>query len=310
MRTTFIDKLCEIAERDDRVWLLTGDLGFSVLERFYNRFPERYINIGVAEQNMTGIAAGLALSGKIVLTYSIANFPTLRCVEQIRNDVCYHNANVKIVAVGGGLVYGAQGVTHHGTEDLAIMRALPNMTVVAPGDPVEAALATRAIIERPGPCYLRLGRAGEPIVHQTSPDFQIGKALMVRKGSDITLIATGGMLYNTVQAAEQLAQQDVQARVLSMHTLKPLDIEAVLVATGETNAIMTIEEHSIIGGLGSAVAEVLAEAGSQNITFKRLGIPDAFCSQVGGQEYLRRVYGLDSGAICRAALELLHSYRR
>jgi transketolase len=133
---------------------------------------------------------------------------------------------------------------------------------------------------------------------------------MVRKGSDITLIATGGMLYNTVQAAEQLAQQDVQARVLSMHTLKPLDIEAVLVATGETNAIMTIEEHSIIGGLGSAVAEVLAEAGSQNITFKRLGIPDAFCSQVGGQEYLRRVYGLDSGAICRAALELLHSYRR
>ncbi len=181
MRTAFIDELCEITEKDGRVWLLTGDLGFSVLGRFYNRFPERYVNVGVAEQDMTGIAAGLALSGKIVFTYSIANFPTLRCVEQIRNDVCYHEANVKIVAVGGGLVYGAQGVTHHGTEDLAIMRALPNMTVVAPGDPAEAALATRAVVERPGPCYLRLGRAGEPTVHQTSPDFQIGKAITVRE---------------------------------------------------------------------------------------------------------------------------------
>ena len=304
MRTAFIDKLCEITERNERVWLLTGDLGFSVLERFYNRFPERYINVGVAEQNMTGIATGLALSGKIVFTYSIANFPTLRCVEQIRNDVCYHDANVKIVAVGGGLVYGAQGVTHHGTEDLAIMRALPNMTVVAPGDPIEAALATRAIVERPGPCYLRLGRAGEPIVHQALPAFQIGKAITVREGGDITLIATGGMLYNTAQAAEQLARQEVQARVLSMHTLKPLDTEAVLAAAKETGAVMTIEEHSMIGGLGSAVAEVLAEADSQDVTFKRLGIPDAFCSQVGSQEYLRKAYSLSVDGIVETVQSL------
>jgi len=297
MRTAFIDKLCEIAERNERVWLLTGDLGYSVLERFYNRFPERYINIGVAEQNMTGIAAGLALSGKIVFTYSIANFPTLRCVEQIRNDVCYHNADVKIVAVGGGLVYGAQGVTHHGTEDLAIMRALPNMTVVGPGDPVEAALATRAVVERPGPCYLRLGRAGEPTVHQTSPDFQIGKAITVRKGSAVTLIATGGMLYNTVQAADQLVQQGIKTRVLSMHTLKPLDVEAVKTAAQETGGIMAIEEHSVIGGLGSAVAEVLAETGNSHIAFKRVGIKDAFCTQVGSQEYLRNAYSLSVDGI-------------
>ena len=305
MRTAFIDALCEIAEKDDRVWLLTGDLGFSVLERFYNRFPGRYVNVGVAEQNMTGIAAGLALSGKIAFTYSIANFPTLRCVEQIRNDVCYHNADVKIVAVGGGLVYGAQGVTHHGTEDLVIMRALPNMTVVAPGDPVEATLATQAIVEHPGPCYLRLGRAGEPIVYQTPPDFQIGKAITVREGSDITMIATGGMLYNTVQAAEQLAQQGIQARVLSMHTLKPLDTRAVLTVARETGVIMTIEEHNVIGGLGSAVAEVLAERFSGNLTFKRLGVPDTFCSQVGNQEYLRGIYSLSVDGIVKTARALV-----
>jgi len=155
MRTEFIKELCEIAETDDRIWLLTSDLGYSVLEQFYNLFPKRYINVGVAEQNMTGIAAGLAMCGKVAFTYSIANFPTLRCVEQIRNDVCYHNVDVKIVAVGGGLVYGALGMTHHGTEDLAIMRALPNMTVIAPGDPVEVKLAMRAIVERKGPYYFK-----------------------------------------------------------------------------------------------------------------------------------------------------------
>jgi len=309
MRTAFINALCEIAEEDERVWFLTGDLGFSVLERFYNRFPERYVNVGVAEQNMTGIAAGLALAGKIVFTYSIANFPTLRCVEQIRNDVCYHNANVKIVAVGGGLVYGAQGVTHHGTEDLAIMRALPNMMVVAPGDPVEAALATRAIVERPGPCYLRLGRAGEPIVHQTPPDFRIGKAITVREGSDVTLIATGGMLYNTMQAGEQLTQQGVQGRVLSMHTIKPLDTGAVLAAAQETDAIMTIEEHSIIGGLGSAVAEVLAGTDSKKALFRRFALPDEYLKDVGSQEYLWRKNSLSVEQIANRILEEYRSIK-
>src|SRR5438874_9377638 len=143
MRTAFVDTLCELAERDDRIWLLCGDLGYSILERFADRFPERYVNVGVAEQNMTGVAAGLALCGKVVFTYSIANFPVMRCLEQIRNDVCYHDANVKVVAVGGGFAYGALGMTHHATEDLAVLRALPRMTVVAPGDPVETDAAVR-----------------------------------------------------------------------------------------------------------------------------------------------------------------------
>ena len=182
MRTAFIQTLVQIAERDERVWLLVGDLGFGVVTPFVERFPQRFVNAGVAEQNMTGMAAGVALRGKVVFTYSIANFPTLRCVEQIRNDVCYHNADVKIVCVGGGLAYGAVGVTHHATEDIAILRALPNMTVVAPGDPIEAGLATRAVVNWPGPCYLRLGRAGEPHIHQPDADFQIGKAITVREG--------------------------------------------------------------------------------------------------------------------------------
>ena len=185
MRTAFFKTLVEIAETDLRINLVVGDLGFGVVEPFVQRFPDRFLNVGVAEQNMSGVAAGMALCGKTVFTYSIANFPTLRCLEQIRNDICYHRANVKIVAVGGGLMYGALGMTHHATEDLAIMRALPEMTVVAPGDPLEAAHATRALAATPGPGYLRLGRAGEPAVHQGPIDFRIGRAIMLRDGSDL-----------------------------------------------------------------------------------------------------------------------------
>jgi len=304
MRTAFIETLCELAEQDERIWLLTGDLGYSVLERFASRFPRRFVNMGVAEQNMTGVAAGLALSGKVVFTYSIANFPTLRCLEQIRNDVCYHNLNVKIVAVGGGFAYGTQGMTHHATEDLAIMRALPNMVVVAPGDPVETRLATRAIVNYPGPCYLRLGKAGEPVVHQTPPAFTIGKAITVREGNSVTLISTGGMLDNVIQAAELLEQQRIQARVLSMHTLKPLDSEAVLAAARETGSIVTVEEHSVVGGLGSAVSETLSKVMSKGIHFRSLGMSDRF-ADIGSQECSRRSYRLTPQGISSAVQDML-----
>ena len=305
MRTAFIRTLVDLARDDERIFLLVGDLGYRVVEPFAQEFPDRFINMGVAEQNMTGIATGLALCGNIVCTYAIANFPTLRCLEQIRNDVCYHNANVKIVTTGGGLAYGALGMTHHATEDLAIMRALPNMTVVAPGDITETMLATQAIVERTGPCYLRLTKPDGPVTPQTASDFQIGKAVIVRDGSDVTLIATGGMLYNTAQAAEQLEGQGIQARVLSMHTLKPLDAEAVLAAARETSAIITVEEHSIIGGLGSAVAEVLADSSNLPIAFKRIGINDLFCSQVGSQEYLREAHSLSVEGIAKAVQSLM-----
>lgn len=300
MRTAFIETLCELAEHDERIWLLTGDLGYSVLERFADRFPRRYVNIGVAEQNMTGIASGLALEGKNVFTYSIANFPVMRCLEQIRNDVCYHGLNVKIVAVGGGLAYGAAGYTHHAVEDLAVMRAMPNMVVLAPGDPEEARLATRALASRSGPGYLRLGKGGEPCVHKTAFNFQIGKAINIREGHDVTLISTGGVLDMVVRAAEQLAQQKISAAVLSMPTLQPLDAGAIEEAAARTRRIITVEEHGV-GGLGSAVAEVLAGANLQcDLTVVRLQ-PELF-AVVGSQAELRAAHGLSVEKIVEAAL--------
>ena len=310
MRTAFINALLEQAGEDERVWLLVGDLGFGVVEPFAERFPERYINVGVAEQNMVGLAAGIALSGNVAFTYSIANFPTLRCLEQIRNDVCYHQANVKIVSVGGGFAYGALGMSHHATEDIAIMRALPNMTVVAPGDPVEAAAATHAVIQWPGPCYLRLGRAGEPTVHESAIDFHIGKAITVQEGRDIALICTGGILKRGMEVAEAVKARGISTRVLSMHTIKPLDADAVLAAARETRVVATLEEHSVLGGLGGAVAEVLAESAEGHVSFTRIGLDSAFATVVGDQEYLRREFGLSAEAIAdRLEAQLIASQR-
>ena len=293
-----------MAGEDERIHLLTGDLGFSLLEPFIEKFPSRYINMGIAEQSMIGVATGMALSGKIVFVYSIANFPTFRCLEQIRNDMCYHNVNVNIVMGGGGLAYGALGMTHHATEDMAIMRALPNMAVIAPGDPLEAAQATRACVAWPGPCYLRLGKTVEPVIHESVPTFSIGKVIKVQDGKDVTLISTGCMLNNTVRAAGLLSEQGISTRVLSMPTVKPLDRDAVLAAAGDTDVVITIEEHSIIGGLGSAVAEVLSEASDIKCKFHRMGIKDTFSHDVGNQEYLLKIHSLSVDDIVQTVLDL------
>lgn len=310
MRAAFIKNLIETAREDGNIFLLVGDIGYRLVEPFAEKFPERFVNIGIAEQNMVGIAAGLALSGKTVFLYSIANFPTVRCIEQIRNDVCYHQANVKIVSAGGGLIYGALGATHHLTEDFALMRALPNMTVIAPGDPLEAGLSTRAAALLPGPCYLRLGRTGDPDVHSVAPDYKIGRAIKMRDGGDITLIASGGILPNVCRAAENLAGQGIEVLVLSMHTVKPVDKEAVLSAARNTGAIVTVEEHSMLGGLGSAVAELLAEDMSRGTAFMRMGIPDEFCPQVGSQDYLRNIYSLSVDGIVSSVKKFLERKKR
>lgn len=304
MRGAFFQTLVDLAGNDDRIYLLVADIGFGVVEPFARKFPERFLNVGVAEQNLTGIAAGIAMTGKIVFTYSIANFPILRCFEQIRNDVCYHKANVKIVSVGGGYSYGPLGMTHHATEDLAVLRALPEMAVVAPGDPVEVRGATRAMVEHQGPCYLRLGRAGEPTIHDSAVKFRLGKAIQVRDGDAITIISTGALLQNAVQVADKLATRGIHARVLSMHTIKPLDEEAIVAAAQETRAIVTLEEHSVIGGLGGAVAECLAESGN-SVPFKRIGLPSAFSSKIGSQEYLRSQSNLSPDGILNVLEPLL-----
>jgi transketolase len=309
MRAAFFRALMDVASTDHRITLIVGDLGFGVVEPFAKQFPGQFLNAGVAEQNLTGVAAGMALMGRVVFTYSIANFPTLRCLEQIRNDVCYHRANVKIVALGGGFAYGALGVTHHATEDLAVMRSLPEMTVVAPGDPIEADLATRAIIAQPGPCYLRLGRSGEPVLHCSGVNFELGKAIQLREGNDLTIISTGGMLSTALDAATQLDVRGISSRVLSMHTLKPLDEDAIAAAACETGAILTLEEHSRIGGLGGAVAEVLAEMEGVHVPFRRVGLPPGFAPLAGSQEYLRTAHGLGAEAVVQSVLNLLEIAR-
>lgn len=307
MRDAFINTLMAVAREDSRIFLLTGDLGYSVLERFQQEFPDRFINAGVAENNMIGMAAGLALEEKKPIVYSIAQFISMRCVEHVRLDICLDGADVKLVGVGGGLGYGAQDPTHHATEDLAAMRALPGMTVVAPADPVETELATRAAIAHDGLVYLRLGKNGEPKVHREAPPFLLGKALTLREGSDVTLIATGGVVHTALKAADILAAKGIQSRVVSMHTVKPIDAEAVVRAAAETRAIATIEEHNILGGLGGAVAEVFAESGQRRVPFRRFGLPDRFVHEVGSQTYLRKLYGLDPESLAAALAPWLAS---
>ncbi len=300
MRTAFIEQLCEMAESDHRVWLICGDIGFSVLEKFRDRFPRRFINCGVAEQNMIGVAAGLALCGKTVFVYSIANFPIMRCLEHIRNDVCYHNLNVKVVAVGGGLSYGSHGYTHHSVEDIAVMCAMPNMIVAAPGDPIEAQEITRHFVEKMGPGYLRLGKAGEPVVHDRGKTVEFGRAVRLREGGDLTLISTGGMLKSTVSAAQILFDRGLNTRVLSMPYIIPLDVESILDAAQFTGGIITIEEHGP-GGLGSAVGEVIARAGI-GTAFRTLRLSRNPIKVAGSQETLRAAQGLGISDIVDSAI--------
>jgi transketolase len=302
MRTAFIEELCLLAESNPNLWLVCGDLGYGVLERFAGRFPDRFLNAGVAEQNMTGIAAGLAMSGKTVFTYSIANFPVMRCLEQIRNDVCYHNLDVKIVAVGGGLAYGQHGYTHHGIEDFAVTGALPNLTVAAPGDPVEARAVTRLAAHTPGPVYIRLGKAGEPQLHPSAIDLRLGRTLKIRTGSDLTLLSTGAMLESALQVADLLRREGISTALLSVPYLIPFDQTAILEAARLTPALLTIEEHGW-GGLGTRTAEVLA-AHRCAVHFRPMRLRSQPVKVAGSQEFLREQHGLGVDAILEAARSL------
>lgn len=304
MRDAFIAELMELAERDPAVMLITGDLGFGVLNQYQDRFPAQFLNAGVAEQNMTGLAAGLALEGHKVYTYSIGNFTTLRCLEQLRNDVCYHDADVTAVAVGGGFSYGQLGMSHFATEDLAILRALPNMMVVAPSDPWETRVLTRQMAAIPGPKYLRLdkGKAGLPV---DEGDINLGAIRMVRSGTAITIVTIGAILSEALKAADTLAADGIEARILSVHTLKPLDAAPVVAAARETGGIVCVEEHNVVGGLASAVAQLCLEHGAAPAQFRAVGLADVYPTIVGDQDYLRAAYGMDAPAIvaaCRSAV--------
>ena len=298
MRNHLINKITELAEEDKNIILITGDLGFGVLESFQKKFPKRFINAGIAEQNMATVAAGLALEGNKVFIYSIGNFPTLRCIEQIRNDICYHNANVKILAVGSGFAYGTLGMTHHATEDLAIMRALPNMNVFTPCDFVSAEAVAEDLCKIQGPCYVRLERGGEQQVFIKDEKFVIGKLKELRKGSDIAIIAIGTVINEALKAADALKQQNKNISVYSVYSLKPLDEQEILSIAKKHKYILTIEEHQIVGGLGSTISEIIAE-NNVNVKIIRLGLNDEFTSVVGNQEYLREIYKIDYKNIIR-----------
>ena len=297
MRDAFISVLTELAPQHPELLLLSGDLGFGVLNNFISHFPRQFLNVGVAEQNMSGLAAGLAMEGHTVFTYSIGNFPTLRCLEQVRNDICYHNANVKIVCIGGGMSYGAVGFSHHATEDLSILRSLPGMLVLSPCDLWEAAEAARYLVSHRGPAYLRLDKSAAPVTIRSGETFQPGSIRTVREGTDVTLAATGGILAEALLAADALAEQSIQCRVLSVHTIKPLDTDTLSAAASETGGIISIEEHAVDGGLGGAIAEALMEAGVFPGFFVRIGLRNTFSSVIGSQAYLRTIYSMDAKSI-------------
>lgn len=297
MRDTFVQTLVELAKKDKNIELITGDLGFGVLKPYYETVPDQFTNAGIAEQNMTTVAAGMALEGKNVFTYSIGNFPTLRCLEQIRNDCAYHDANVKVVCIGGGFVYGSLGMSHQATEDLAILRALPSVVVMAPADLVEAEECTRALAKYNGTAYLRLGRGGEKRIHDKIENFQIGKAIKIHDGEQVAIFSTGAIFEEVTAAYDELVERGYNPAVYTFPTIKPIDKETIEEVAKNVDLIVTCEEHNIIGGFGGAVAEVMAEMRDKKAVLMRVGLNDEYSIKVGNQKYLRQQYGIDSKGI-------------
>ena len=307
LRDKFIETLSSEVKKNPNIILITGDLGFGVLDKFRETYPNNFINAGVAEQNMTGIAAGLALEGKIVFTYSIANFPTMRCYEQIRNDICYHNLNVNIVSIGAGFSYGSLGMSHHATEDIAVMRCLPNMTMLSPSGLWETSEATKALINKPGPGFLRLDKS-VAIDSPLSDDekFVLGKARKMSSGDDCTLFVTGGILSEAQIAQQALQRKGISIKIINIHTIKPIDTSVIIKECDGSNAIITLEEHTIDGGLGSIISEIIAENQLAGKKFLRIGLDRGFSSIVGSQDYLRKYYKMDSESIINKITKLLN----
>jgi transketolase len=292
--------LTQIGRQNPRVVALTADLAKSTkIGRFGEVIPERFYNFGIAEANMIAVASGMAETGLIPVVSTFATFASMRAAEFVRTDLCYQKRNVKIIATHSGTSFGTAGTTHHCTEDLAIMRTFPGMTVIAPADAYETARAVAAAIEIEGPVYIRIGRGFEPPLHKSMDfDFEVGRAIELREGTDVTVIATGVTVLHAVEAADRAREQGVSVRVLDMHTIKPLDVDAVVRAVKDTRRIITVEDHSTIGGLGTAVADAIAASG-KGCAFRKLGYQDEF-SIVGYPEDLLHLYKLDGDGILEA----------
>jgi transketolase len=304
MRKTCLDMVYELAKKDKRIFFIGSDLGIGTLKQFKAEMPDRFLMEGVSEANVVGMAAGLALEGKIVYVNTIATFLTRRCFEQVALDLCLHNTNVRLIANGGGVVYAPLGPTHEAIEDIAIFRCLPRMTIIAPADAEEMKRLMPATVDHAGPIYIRLAKGGDPVVTRNEP-FRIGKAFPMKEGSDALVVTTGIMLKAALDAAAVLDGAGIKTAVLHMPTVKPFDYDAFSKAADPVRTIVVAEEHTVIGGLGSAVAEILAETGSRiPKRFRRIGIPDVFPDQYGSQASLLKRYDITTERIVAVVQEL------
>jgi transketolase len=310
MRETCLKMVYELAQKDERVFFIGSDLGVGVLKEFKQNIPARFFMEGVSEANIIGMAAGLAMDGQVVYINTIATFLTRRCFEQIAVDLCMHNVNVRLIASGGGLVYAPLGPTHLAIEDIAILRALPNMTIVAPADAVEMKRIMPSTLDHPGPIYIRVAKGYDPLVTTETGPYTIGQAVPMRDGGDALLLTTGVGLQVCLAASDRLATQGIRAGVLHLPTVKPLDVEAILHGIQRVPVVVSVEEHTLMGGLGSAIAEALCETdllGGRR--FKRIGIPDVFPDKYGDQNGLMKRYGISAENVATQVLALLNSKR-
>lgn len=306
MRSTFVNTLSEMARKNDKIICVIGDTGFSVFEEFEKEFGERFINVGIAEQNFVSVGAGLAAMGMKPYIYNVVSFMTLRSIEEIELDVCYQENPVVLVGVGGGHAYGPAGPTHHAYFDIAMMSMMPNMTVVCPADPVEMKAVMEASESYNKPLYIRIGRSVDPLIHQEPINFEIGKAICMKQGTDAVLFATGTVVKDAVKVCELLEEQGISVALYSMHTIKPIDIAVIEECMEKYPAIFTMEEHSTNGGLGTAVGDVILEHMEKGkIKFKKFGFPDTFAPVTGSREYLNSLYGLDAESVADSISKVL-----
>ena len=305
MRAAFSDEIETLAAGDHRIVLLAGDIGNRMFDTYKEKFPDRFYNCGVAEANMTGVAAGMALCGLHPVTYTITAFNTIRCLEQIRLDVCYQNLPVIIVGVGGGLSYASLNATHHAVEDIAFLRVLPNMTVICPGDAWEVRAAIRAALEIDGPVYIRMAKKNEPLVHNSIPNFTVGKGLIIRPGTDVCFLNAGSLLPSAVDAAKALMEEGISVQVVSMHTVKPLDEALLQDVFSKFNHVFTLEEHSMLGGFGGSVAEWLSDQSNPKARLKRIGTGDMFMYEAGEKEYAQEFFGINTKNIVEKVIQTM-----
>ncbi len=298
MRNAFADEMTRLCATNQKPVLLSGDIGNKLFDKLKETAPDQFLNCGVAEANMIGVAAGLAMSGFRPFAYTIVPFITTRVLEQIRVDLCYHNVPATVVGVGGGLSYAALGPTHHALEDIALLRVLPNMSVLCPGDALEVRACLKAAMQHEGPLYIRLGKKGEPVIHQSEPKVGVGGSLLVKPGADCIILAVGNLLPEAMRAAELLSEKKIDVGVVSLVSVKPLDGERLTQSFARSKLVVSLEEHSVAGGAGSAILEWISDRDPGAMTrFMRIATPDSFYTQSGKQSYARQQLGLDAASV-------------